>query len=320
MSPHHLHLHLPTQIHCITAQTSPLHDPSPSSSLDPSKTPQKCHLLHHHPLHKCSSFHHSLSSACAILSYISIVFLKVVPFQKIKSRSQFLRIATLSIVFCASVVGGNISLRFLPVSFNQAVGATTPFFTAMFAYLMTLKREAWVTYGALVPVVTGVVIASGGEPSFHLYGFIMCISATAARAFKSVLQGILLSSEGEKLNSMNLLLYMSPIAIVVLLPAALIMEPDVIEVTISLALKHRFMWLLILINSTMAYAANLTNFLVTKNTSALTLQVLGNAKGAVAVVISILLFRNPVTFVGIAGYSMTVMGVIAYGEAKRRYK
>ncbi|KAI7749997.1 hypothetical protein M8C21_021215 [Ambrosia artemisiifolia] len=148
----------------------------------------------------------------------------------------------------------------------------------------------------------------------------MCISATAARAFKSVLQGILLSSEGEKLNSMNLLLYMSPVAIVVLLPAALVMEPDVIDVTVSLALKHRFMWLLLLVNSTMAYAANLANFLVTKNTSALTLQVLGNAKGAVAVVISILLFKNPVTFIGIAGYSMTVMGVVAYGEAKRRYQ
>ena len=72
---------------------------------------------------------------------------------------------------------------------------------------------------------------------------------------------------------MNLLLYMSPIAIAVLLPAALVMEPDVVDVTISLALKHRFMWLLLVINSTMAYAANLTNFLVTKNTSALTLQV-----------------------------------------------
>lgn len=35
-----------------------------------------------------------------------------------------------------------------------------------------------------------------GEPSFHLFGFIMCIGATAARALKSVLQGILLSSEG----------------------------------------------------------------------------------------------------------------------------
>lgn len=58
-------------------------------------------------------------------------------------------------------MGGNVSLRFLPVSFNQAVGATTPFFTAVFAYLMTFKREAWITYAALVPVVAGVVIASG---------------------------------------------------------------------------------------------------------------------------------------------------------------
>ncbi|OMO86036.1 hypothetical protein COLO4_21333 [Corchorus olitorius] len=326
-------------------------------------------------------------SACAFFSYISIVFMKLVPLQPIKSRPQLLKIATLSVVFCASVVGGNISLRYLPVSFNQAVGATTPFFTAMFAYLMTFKREAWVTYGALVPVVTGVVIASGaastimgypetmeelnkliwqllllrsrpsavnfhcteqlkstnpitlGEPGFHLFGFIMCISATAARAFKSVLQGILLSSEGwmrgsgislslklsclqllEKLNSMNLLLYMSPIAVLVLVPTALIMEPNVLEATLSLGRQHKYMWLLLLVNSTMAYSANLSNFLVTKHTSALTLQVLGNAKGAVAVVISILLFRNPVTVVGIAGYTMTVLGVVAYGEAKRRFR
>ncbi|KDO42357.1 hypothetical protein CISIN_1g038896mg, partial [Citrus sinensis] len=259
-------------------------------------------------------------SACAILSYVSIVFLKIVPLQTVKSRSQLAKIATLSTVFCGSVVGGNISLRYLPVSFNQAVGATTPFFTALFAYLMTFKREAWVTYATLVPVVAGVVIASEGEPGFHLYGFIMCISATAARAFKSVLQGILLSSEGERLNSMNLLLYMSPIAVLVLLPAALIMEPKVLEVIVSLGRQHKFLWLLLLINSTMAYSANLLNFLVTKHTSALTLQVLGNAKGAVAVVISILLFRNPVTFIGIAGYTMTVLGVAAYGEAKRRYR
>ncbi|XP_019165838.1 PREDICTED: probable sugar phosphate/phosphate translocator At5g04160 [Ipomoea nil] len=258
-------------------------------------------------------------TACALLSYVSIVLLKLVNFQHIKSRSQFLRISTLSVVFCASVVGGNISLRYLPVSFNQAVGATTPFFTAFFAYLITSKREAWVTYTALVPVVAGVVIASGGEPSFHWYGFIMCIGSTSARAFKSVLQGVLLSSEEEKLNSMNLLLYMSPIAVLVLLPATLVMERNVIDVIQSLAANHSHLWLLLFVNSTMAYGANLLNFLVTKHTSALTLQVLGNAKGAVAVVISILIFQNPVTFIGIAGYTITVMGVVAYGEAKRRY-
>lgn len=81
--------------------------------------------------------------------------------QEIKSTPQFLKIASLSVIFCFSVVSGNISLRFLPVSFTQAVGATTPFFTAAFAYFMTLKREAWITYSALIPVVLGVVIASG---------------------------------------------------------------------------------------------------------------------------------------------------------------
>lgn len=100
-------------------------------------------------------------TACSLLSYIAIAWMKMVPMQTIRSRLQFLKISALSFVFCISVVFGNVSLRFLPVSFNQAVGATTPFFTAVFAYLMTLKREAWLTYVTLIPVVTGVIIASG---------------------------------------------------------------------------------------------------------------------------------------------------------------
>ncbi|KAG9141520.1 hypothetical protein Leryth_019050 [Lithospermum erythrorhizon] len=259
-------------------------------------------------------------TACSLLSYIAIAWMKMVPMQTIRSRVQFLKITALSAIFCASVVSGNISLRYLPVSFNQAIGATTPFFTAVFAYLMTRKKEAWLTYITLVPVVTGVVIASGGEPSFHLFGFIMCVGATAARALKSVVQGILLSSEGEKLNSMNLLLYMAPIAVVLLLPATLYMEENVVGITMALARDDfRIIWYL-LFNSALAYFVNLTNFLVTKHTSALTLQVLGNAKGAVAVVISILIFKNPVSVTGMLGYSLTVCGVILYSEAKKRSK
>lgn len=158
------------------------------------------------------------------------------------------------------------------------------------------------------------------EPSFHLFGFIMCIGATAARALKTVLQGILLSSEGEKLNSMNLLLYMAPVAVILLLPATLFMEDNVVGVTIELARKDFTIVWLLLFNSCLAYFVNLTNFLVTKHTSALTLQVLGNAKGAVAVVVSILIFKNPVSITGMLGYTLTVIGVILYSESKKRSK
>ena len=77
----------------------------------------------------------------------------------------------------------------------------------------------------------------------------------------------------EKLNSMNLLLYMAPIAVVLLLPATLVMEENVVGITIALAREDiRIIWYL-LFNSALAYFVNLTNFLVTKHTSALTLQV-----------------------------------------------
>lgn len=165
----------------------------------------------------------------------------------------------------------------------------------------------------------------------------MCVGATAARALKSVLQGILLSSEGyyylpccflpvlrepcffcskyilihadnlgpsvyittyciyyfhyaakrllgfwllqffrEKLNSMNLLLYMAPVAVIFLLPATLLMEHNVVGITVALARNDvKIIWYL-LFNSALAYCVNLTNFLVTKHTSALTLQVFPN--------------------------------------------
>lgn len=72
---------------------------------------------------------------------------------------------------------------------------------------------------------------------------------------------------------MNLLLYMAPIAVVLLLPATLYMEENVVGILISLAKQDiRIVWYL-LFNSSLAYFVNLTNFLVTKHTSALTLQV-----------------------------------------------
>ncbi|RVW56644.1 putative sugar phosphate/phosphate translocator [Vitis vinifera] len=256
--------------------------------------------------------------ACSLLSYAAIAWLKVVPRQNVRSRAQFVKISVLSLVFCASVVSGNVSLRFLPVSFNQAIGATTPFFTAVFACIMTRRREALLTYFALIPVVAGVIIASGGRTKFSsvwIYNMYCCYCRTGAQVSTSrnfaVLRG---------LNSMNLLMYMAPVAVAFLLPAALLMEENVVNITLALARDDvRILWYLIF-NSALAYLVNLTNFLVTKHTSALTLQVLGNAKGAVAVVVSILIFRNPVSITGMLGYSLTLIGVVLYSEAKKRSK
>ncbi|KAL8517439.1 hypothetical protein ACS0TY_015616 [Phlomoides rotata] len=192
-------------------------------------------------------------------------------FRKSTAVGKFFKILALSVIFCISVVCGNTSLRYLPVSFNQVIGATTPFFTAIFAFVITFKKESVEVYVAHVPVVLGIVLASNSEPQFHLFGFLMCVGSTAGRALKSVVQSLLLSSDGEKLHFMNLLLYMAPMEAMILLPFTLYIEGNVLSATVEKARGDGFMVFLLIRNATVAYLVNLTNFLVTKHTSTLTL-------------------------------------------------
>ncbi|KAK9133550.1 hypothetical protein Scep_013078 [Stephania cephalantha] len=104
------------------------------------------------------------------------------------------------------------------------------------------------------------------------------------RALKSVVQGIMLSNEAEKLHFMNLLLYMEKA-------------------------KDSYIVFLLVGNATVAYLVNLTNILVTKHTSALTLQVLRNAKAVAAAVVLVLIFENMVTLMGMTGFDVTIMGL-----------
>ncbi|KAE8655956.1 putative sugar phosphate/phosphate translocator [Hibiscus syriacus] len=132
------------------------------------------------------------------------------------------------------------------VSFNHAVEATKSFFTSVFAYLMTLKKESHLTYITLIPIVTGVIIASQTELSFHLFG----LSCAFHYSNKT---------------SMNLFMYMAPIVDVFLLPKTFIMEENMIDITLALAQDDiKICWYL-LFNSTLAYFVNLTNFLVMKH-------------------------------------------------------
>lgn len=149
------------------------------------------------------------------------------PAKPMTSSRQAAKVFFLAAIFCLSVVMGNVSLKYIPVSFNQAVGATTPVATAILAYVVQGKKETLMTYLTMIPIVGGVVLASRVEPLFHALGFTACLLATAMRALKSVVQAILMTDPSEKLDPMSLLLYMSLMSLVMLLPATIVMEPQV---------------------------------------------------------------------------------------------
>jgi drug/metabolite transporter (DMT)-like permease len=72
-------------------------------------------------------------------------------------------VVLLSQAFTCSIVTGIWCLRYIPVSFDQAIGSTTPAFTALIALLVIGRAERPLTYLTLVPVVVGVALASNGK-------------------------------------------------------------------------------------------------------------------------------------------------------------
>lgn len=129
----------------------------------------------------------------------------MVPRRQVANRKQFMSICQLAAVSGTSIVLGIGCLRYIALSLEQAVGATTPAFAALLAYLMLGKKETFQIYVSLFFVILGIMVASGGDPVFNMLGFMMAVGSTVLRGAKSVYQEMIMSHDPNKLDAMNLL-------------------------------------------------------------------------------------------------------------------
>jgi len=230
------------------------------------------------------------------------------------------KILPLAAIFCASVALGNVGLRYIFVSYAQIVTATTPLFTVLAMRLLTKQTLRWEVYLSMIPIAGGVGLASWKEADFHLFGFVAIICATALRAVKSVWQGLLLSDEDDRLDAISLLYYMSPPCFGLMFLLAVVSEPELmLDSSAFLAVltnANLMSWLLA--SGVVAFFLNIMNLLVTKYTSAITLQVLGNVKVVLSILVSVLIFQNQVSFISWIGCSITLLGVNWYSLATKR--
>ena len=68
----------------------------------------------------------SICTTCVLERQGLDCYAGAVPYTAIKSREQMVKVSVLALVFCLSIVLANLSLRFIPVSFNQARSVPTP--------------------------------------------------------------------------------------------------------------------------------------------------------------------------------------------------
>ncbi|XP_033133863.1 GDP-mannose transporter GONST5 isoform X1 [Brassica rapa] len=275
----------------------------------------------------------------SIGAYIVIKVLKIKPLIVVDPEDRWKRIFPMSFVFCINIVLGNISLRYIPVSFMQTIKSFTPATTGflledlrnkkhndllcsvlivffcvrevVLQWLVWRKYFDWRIWASLVPIVGGILLTSITELSFNVFGFCAALFGCLATSTKTILAESLL--HGYKFDSINTVYYMAPFATMILGVPAFLLEGNGI---LDWFEAHPSPWsalVIILSSGVVAFCLNFSIFYVIHSTTAVTFNVAGNLKVAVAVLISWMIFRNPISPMNAVGCGITLVGCTFYG-------
>ena len=235
------------------------------------------------------------------------------------AKGQYAKIVLLACLFTLSVALGNMSLQHIPVSTNQIVSSTTPIFTALLSIAWLGRSQSNEEYASLLPIVAGVAISCRSSVSSRgalLDGIGLCFLSTILRALKSVVQESILDG-GRSMDSLSLLYHMAPISaflLIILVPFEA--RPRWDSVVFALEESPKLAYGLAL-NALLAVVVNLCNLLVTQYSSAVSLQVHGNAKVALASLISfIFMERSSADATTVTGAVITLTGLLLYSRSQ----
>jgi len=233
---------------------------------------------------------------------------------------QFGKIVPLALCFSLSVVCGNLSLKYIYPSFSQMLSSMTPLITVIIAVLLRGKRYNCWTWASMPVICGGLLVCGTAEVNFHLYGAIFAVVSTVLRALKSVMQEKMLDPKEKDMDAVTLLYHMAPYAGLFLVSMSIAFEgPDPIMMLFPWrdgvpTVGTTQVLMLLSLSGINACFLNIANNLVTAYLGAVMLQILGNLKSCISIVVSVAVFGNPVTPLQSGGVVMCLMGVWLYNH------
>jgi hypothetical protein len=213
----------------------------------------------------------------------------------------------------AALFFGNMSFMYLTVSFMQMLKANMPVIIFIVGCLFATEVFTLASFSIMVVIAAGVAMASYGELNFSLLGVLCMFSAMACEAVRLTLVQTLLQRQDLQLNPLSTLYYIMPISVACLLPIAFVTEARGLSECRWLT-YHALPSLLA--NAGGAVALNLSIYIVVGTMSALTMKLAAIVKDIGLVAVSCALFGDTLTFPGVFGYSIALIGVCVYNYRK----
>ncbi|KAL7742707.1 hypothetical protein ACLKA6_013049 [Drosophila palustris] len=231
-------------------------------------------------------------------------------------RSYYMRlIVPLAIGKLLASVTSHISLWKVPVSYAHTVKATMPLFTVVLTRLFFGEKQPTLVYLSLLPIITGVAIATVTEISFDMLGLISALISTMGFSMQNIFSKKVLKDTG--IHHLRLLHLLGKLSLLIFLPLWLYMDSlAVLRHSAIKNLDYRVIALLFT-DGVLNWMQNIIAFSVLSLVTPLTYAVASASKRIFVIAVSLLILGNPVTWVNCLGMTLAIIGVLCYNRAKQ---
>ncbi|KAF2088637.1 TPT-domain-containing protein [Saccharata proteae CBS 121410] len=215
---------------------------------------------------------------------------------------------------------GNMSLKFISLTFFTMCKSSVLGFVLIFAFLFRLEKPSWKLGGIIVFMTIGVVMMVAGETAFNVLGFILIMSSALSSGFRWSLTQILLLRNPATSNPFSSIFFLAPVMFLSLLVIALPVEGPVqlIQGLKDLtAARGNVMGILILLfPGCLAFLMTASEFALLKRTSVVTLSVCGIFKEIITISAASIVFDDRLTTINLSGLIVTIGSIAAYNYIK----
>jgi drug/metabolite transporter (DMT)-like permease len=190
--------------------------------------------------------------------------------------------------------------------------AFTPVSVLLFSVLAGLEKASFIEVNIVLIICVGVALTSVGEDDFSLVGFVYQFLAILFETGRLVMTGLFLKKLG--LDSLSTLYYIAPLCGLLIGCACIAFESAYLPTDF---LMSPYFWCIMLLNGIVAFTLNIASVMLIKHTSALTLSLVGIIKDILLVVLSMVVFRSPVSILQCLGYSVSLLSLNLHKEYKK---
>jgi solute carrier family 35 protein C2 len=215
---------------------------------------------------------------------------------------------------------GNMSLKFISLTFLTMCKSSALAFVLLFAFLFHLETPSFKLIIIIATMTIGVVMMVAGETAFNALGFTLVIASAFFSGFRWGLTQILLLRHPATSNPFSTLFLLTPVMFFSLIVIALTIEGpnEIYQGFLKLAEKHGtgFGSCLLIFPGVLAFCMISSEFALLKRSSVVTLSICGIFKEVVTISAAGVVFHDKLTPVNITGLVVTISSIGAYNYMK----